>query len=443
MRKKKAAVALAGLLALSSIPVNASADTFSAKEFKAKLLSSEVKNHSFLTDGSAYSFSTEKNATELENAVYESEPNDTADRANNLPFSTYMIGTFNKNKDLDAYLLKITEKTSIVLSGAALDMDAAIELQFGIVDANGKFLTPYGSEVEDGVEYQGYDMEPGTYYVVAIDYKNLVNEDTYAVRVDLDPGIGEEDHDYTPPAAPTVNPVDDNDRVVTGKAEPGSTVNVAVGSKVINKAQADGSGTFSVSIPVQKGGTTLYVTATDAAHNASVTTYVKIIDKTAPAFIKVNPVDDNDRYITGRTEPYSTLTFKENGKVIGTTKAFGSGEFSFYTKPRKAGGTLQIFATDDSKNSSKTVTIKISDKTPPVLKVDTGKSTPTYITGATEKGASIVIKNGSKVLGKAKANSKGIFGIKIPAQKSGTVLDVSATDSTKNTSVVKLKLYIF
>nr|MCG0057168.1 Ig-like domain-containing protein [Escherichia coli] len=75
--------------------------------------------------------------------------------------------------------------------------------------------------------------------------------------------------DTVAPNKPTVNKVDNNDKVITGKAEGGSTVTVNVGKKRIGYAKASSNGSFSVSIPVQKAGTTLNVTAKDSAGNVS------------------------------------------------------------------------------------------------------------------------------------------------------------------------------
>jgi len=70
-------------------------------------------------------------------------------------------------------------------------------------------------------------------------------------------------------------------------------------------------------------------------------------------------------------------------------------------------------------------------KTPTVKKV-TQKTTS--ITGKTEASATIFIYNGNKLLGKAVANSKGDYKVKIKAQKKGTTLKVVAQDKAGNKS---------
>jgi hypothetical protein len=75
--------------------------------------------------------------------------------------------------------------------------------------------------------------------------------------------------DVIPPSKPIVNRVDSNDRVVTGRAEAYSKVEVKVGTKLLGSANANSKGSFSVKINPQKIGTILTITAKDKAGNIS------------------------------------------------------------------------------------------------------------------------------------------------------------------------------
>ncbi|WGV59639.1 Ig-like domain-containing protein [Brevibacillus brevis] len=78
--------------------------------------------------------------------------------------------------------------------------------------------------------------------------------------------------DTTKPTVPTVNPIMNTDTKVTGTAEAGSTVIVKKGATELGSAKATGTtgtGTYSVTIPRQKFGDVLSVTATDSAGNVS------------------------------------------------------------------------------------------------------------------------------------------------------------------------------
>ena len=81
------------------------------------------------------------------------------------------------------------------------------------------------------------------------------------------------------PSKQTVNNVDNNDKVVTGKAEAGSTITVKNG---LGSAKATSKGTFSIKIAVQKAGTKLTITAKDSAGNVSSSASVTVVNVVAP-----------------------------------------------------------------------------------------------------------------------------------------------------------------
>ncbi|GHI01209.1 S8 family peptidase [Neobacillus kokaensis] len=82
--------------------------------------------------------------------------------------------------------------------------------------------------------------------------------------------------DKTAPAAPRVNVVTSQHKVVTGKTEAKATVVVKLKGKVIGTKKADAKGKFKVVIKKQKAGTVLTVTAKDAAGNTSKATKVTV-----------------------------------------------------------------------------------------------------------------------------------------------------------------------
>jgi putative cell wall-binding protein len=88
--------------------------------------------------------------------------------------------------------------------------------------------------------------------------------------------------DVTPPAKPTVNEVSDKDTSVTGQAEPGSKIAVSVNGGETGSGTAGEDGRFTVTIPVQKEGTNLLITAADKAGNVSEGTTITVKGTTAP-----------------------------------------------------------------------------------------------------------------------------------------------------------------
>jgi subtilisin family serine protease len=83
--------------------------------------------------------------------------------------------------------------------------------------------------------------------------------------------------DFTAPVKPVVNEVNDEDTVVTGQAEAGSTVDVKVNGTLIGSGTAAAvDGRFAVEIPSQEAGTELRITAMDKVGNLSQETIVKV-----------------------------------------------------------------------------------------------------------------------------------------------------------------------
>lgn len=237
---------------------------------------------------------------------------------------------------------------------------------------------------------------------------------------------------------PTVNSVADNKTTITGKTEPYATITVKTGSKVIGTAQADFKGSYSIKIKKQKAGTTLSITATDLANNKSKVVSVKVIDKTAPQAPKVNRVADNKTTITGKTEPYATITIKKVSKVIGTAKANSKGYYSVKIKKQKAGTKLSLTATDRAKNKSKITSVKVLDKTAPKApKVKKVTKKSTKIAGTAEAKAKVYVLKNKKAYKTGTVSSKGKFSVSIKKQKVGTKLTVYVKDAAKNKSASK------
>ncbi|MEH7453940.1 Ig-like domain-containing protein [Gottfriedia acidiceleris] len=165
--------------------------------------------------------------------------------------------------------------------------------------------------------------------------------------------------DVIAPAKPTVNRVDNNDKVVTGKAEANSTVTVKKGTTTLGTIKATSTGTFSVTIPVQSAGSTLTVTAKDAAGNTSVGTSVTVVDVIPPAKPTINRVDDNDLKVTGKAEKGSTVTVKRGTTVLGSATADSYGNYSVKIAAQKTGTAISVTAKDKAGNTSAAATYTV------------------------------------------------------------------------------------
>ncbi|MCM3090650.1 MULTISPECIES: Ig-like domain-containing protein [unclassified Cytobacillus] len=249
--------------------------------------------------------------------------------------------------------------------------------------------------------------------------------------------VGEEE-DTTPPSAPKVVPVRDYDKKVTGQAEAGSTVTVKKGSSILGKSAAGTDGKFSAALKAsEKAGTVLTITATDKAGNVSKAVSITVLDKTAPAAPKADPVKDYDKKITGKAEAGSKVTVKKGSSTLGSAAADQNGKFTISLKSAlKAGTILDIIAADKAGNVSKIAKVTVLDKTAPAApKVNAIKDSDKKITGTAESGSKITVKKGNTILGTATAAKDRKFTVTIKSvQKADTVLYVTAKDKAGNIS---------
>ncbi|MFC0187152.1 Ig-like domain-containing protein [Fictibacillus aquaticus] len=348
-------VLLTGLFAsllAASVPANVSAadfksDVTAVKQQYSVLKSQYQQSTSFKKSGFT--------AQDDEWYFTEEEPNDTPELANNLPMFEYMLGEFKTQEDMDFYEVTYREGfDEFILSGSA-NPEGNVDLMYGLFDLNGNLIEPDRAEFDEISSAFFYDIPAGKYHVLAIDGEGVarMNEtDQYALIALYE--------DLTPPPAPTVRTVDDNDRKVTGVAEPGSEVVVKYGTKVVGTAYASRTGGYTVPIrSAQKAGSTLSVTAMDDWFNVSAATKVVVKDVTKPATPKVNKVDSNDKKVTGSGEVGATITVKVGSKVIGTGKVNSRGNYVVTIKPQKTNTVLYVAAADKAKNVSKSARVVV------------------------------------------------------------------------------------
>ncbi|MCM3728908.1 Ig-like domain-containing protein, partial [Neobacillus cucumis] len=258
--------------------------------------------------------------------------------------------------------------------------------------------------------------------IIATDGSGNVSETTTKVVKDI-----------TAPVKPVVNDVSEKSNTVTGQAEAGSNVEIKVSSSIIGSANVGADGKFSITIPVQKAGTKLLITATDSSGNVSETAIVEVKDVTSPAKPVVNEVTDKSTAVTGQAEIGSSVKIKVNDSVIGTGTTGSDGKFSLSIPVQKAGTQLVVTATDQAGNVSEATPVVVKDVTSPakpVVNEVTDKSTA--ITGKAEAGSKVEVKLNGTAIGSGTSGIDGIFSIGIPVQKAGTQLVITSTDQAGN-----------
>jgi gliding motility-associated-like protein len=256
--------------------------------------------------------------------------------------------------------------------------------------------------------------------------------------------------DTTAPAAPVVTSQTTNDTTptVAGTAEANSTVSVVING-VTYTTTANGSGVWSVDVPIAlaDGTYTVSATATDAAGNSSpVGTGTLVVDTTAPAapVVTSQVTSDTTPTVSGTAEAGSTVAVTING-VTYTTTADTNGNWSV-TVPNGdalADGTYTVSATatDAAGNTSPvgTGTLVVDTTAPaaPVVTSQTTNDTTPTVAGTAEANSTVsVVING--ITYTTTANGSGVWSVDVPtALADGTyTVSATATDVAGNTSPV-------
>jgi len=244
--------------------------------------------------------------------------------------------------------------------------------------------------------------------------------------------------DVTAPASPIVVEVTDNSTSVTGTGEIGSTVTIIAGTTVLATGITAADGLFSITIPKQKAGTKLTITATDDAGNVSLAEEVIVVDVTAPLVPTVNEVTDKSTSVSGTAEVGSLIKIKSGTIEIGSETVDSEGNYTVQITQQKAGTKLAITATDIAGNSSEVKEITVKDVTAPTIPtVNEVTDKSISVTGTAEIGSLITVKTGTTVFGTGTTTNEGKYTVTISKQKAGTKLAVTSTDPSGNTSEVK------
>ncbi|UPM53532.1 S8 family serine peptidase [Gottfriedia acidiceleris] len=84
--------------------------------------------------------------------------------------------------------------------------------------------------------------------------------------------------DRTAPNAPSINPIDQNDTIISGLTEANSKVVVKINDKIVAQGTANASGKFSITIAKQKKDIIISVTSTDSAGNQSSASTIQVLN---------------------------------------------------------------------------------------------------------------------------------------------------------------------
>jgi len=273
---------------------------------------------------------------------------------------------------------------------------------------------------------------------------------------------------------------DDNQPVISGKAEAGSTVTIFNGDTVLGTTTADETGAwqFTPATPLNDGSYEISVIVTDSAGNNSAAspTIAITVDTTAPEGVKdvafsddVGSItgslgnngvtDDSKPAISGTADANSTIAVFDNGVEIGTATSDSDGKWSFIPETALNDGehTFTFVVTDplgriseesaattlivDTAAPATATAISVSDdveggKSGPLINGDITNDNQPTISGEAEAGSTITLYDGDTVTGQVTADAEGKwrFTPETALAEGEHTLTVKVSDAAGNTS---------
>ncbi|MEK5522838.1 hypothetical protein B5V89_16685 [Heyndrickxia sporothermodurans] len=240
--------------------------------------------------------------------------------------------------------------------------------------------------------------------------------------------------------SPVINPFNDKDQVITGKAANQTSVEAFVDEQKLSlKTYNADTGYFEFypSSLLKAGKQVKFIFIKDDEQQII---YQKVQAAPAPKKPVLNPISNKSTFLTGTAEPNSTIYITINKKVksmqLKNSKSF---KMDFDDKrPLKAGTKVSVYVIDKAGRKSGTVTVTVADKIPPAepkMELVTDKSFS--IKGITEARATVFIYKGKKRLAKIKTGTSGKFTYRMPLQKANSSFDIYAIDAAGNKSKTK------
>jgi uncharacterized repeat protein (TIGR03803 family) len=248
-------------------------------------------------------------------------------------------------------------------------------------------------------------------------------------------------------------------QTISGTADPDATIAVYDNGAQVATVTADGTGAWSYKVGVLADGSahSYAVTATDAAGNTSPMSPALsfTVDTSAPgqpgtpgdASVSggfVNAAHDTaGQTIGGTAEAGASVVIYDNGALVTTVAANGSGAWSYQVGALADGSShsYAVTATDAAGNTSvlsQTLSFSVDTSAPvsAVAGVAVGGDGAATVSGSAEAGSTVTLYDGASVIGAVTAGAGGTWSypVGVLAAGSGHSYTVTATDAAGNTS---------
>ncbi|MEH7348155.1 Ig-like domain-containing protein [Gottfriedia acidiceleris] len=389
------------------------------------------------------------------------EPNDTYETAYSLKSGQQYSSKLESELDRDSFQFTSNKDGQLYLT---LDQSTA-GLSVTVYDSFGNYKDYSSFSNAGGSTYIDINLKKGTYYVVVRpEYWDGVSNATYRLKATFAGSISRNTSNLEP------NDTQDSAyQLISGKTYTSSsfsdidrdyfkfttsrsgTVKLKLDKSIagFDMELFDAYGNYKDSASFSTGGenATIETTLVKGTYYIKITPYywdgisssnyrltTTFPDKTPT----VNAVSNLSTTITGTAEAKAKVYAYAGSKLLGSTTAVSGNKYSIKIAKQKQGTKINVYIVDTAGIRSGDRYTTVIDKIPPAAPtVNKITSKSTSITGKTEASATVSAYNGSKLIGSAKADSKGNFKIKIKAQKKGSTIKVYAVDAAKNKSAAR------
>ncbi|HEY8941925.1 MAG TPA: Ig-like domain-containing protein [Cellvibrio sp.] len=209
-------------------------------------------------------------------------------------------------------------------------------------------------------------------------------------------------------------------------------------SRVNTSSDSTGKFTFTINNSLY-ANQDLYISAIDWLGFESPALKLSVPDKTPPV-ISVVSIDNFGTVVSGSSEPGSLIEVTKSGVSLGKALTDSNGVFNVtLSTPQINKQSLNVIAKDIANNASPAKVIVAPDKTPPIIQNAVIDQYGKIVSGKTEAGSSIELRNNSGVLLKTSvADDKGVYSVTLNvALINKEIISVIAIDNAGNASATK------